>query len=333
MLTAEFTISMPGDCLFSIKDGEDTRFKTTINGFFVELIIPWEQLGSGRSKMAYEENWTQSLKRVLVQVCREEPTEAPGISITPDGMRDLTKQGQYFLEIIPDYAEAAREAANRLILFFRFRLNTPMLQEISARSQCLASARWYDGKGTEIGVGPRMYIGRFIPGLNSALGVKKLTTDSFQALEFYLSQKLEPSVPAQLLDGARSSWFEGNLQRTVLELAIACEVMVKRRFFSTDAPSGAAFDYLEDKARVNIRVPELLDAVAKAVFGKSFKTDSSVNFANIEFLLQCRNKLAHRGELSFRNQAGEKIIPEAKTVENWFTSVLLVSEWLINLET
>jgi hypothetical protein len=111
-------------------------------------------------------------------------------------------------------------------------------------------------------------------------------------------------------------------------LAIACEIVVKRCFFAEDSPAGAAFDYLEDKAKVNVRVLELIDAVAQVAFGKSFKIECSQDYRNIDYLFRCRNKIAHRGELSLRDDSGGKLLPDKKLIETWFKSVLALKAWL-----
>ena len=83
----------------------------------------------------------------------------------------------------------------------------------------------------------------------------------------------EPPLDLALLSDAQTAWFEDGLRRAVLELAICAEVMVKRRFFAAASPAGAAFDYLEDKARVSVRVLELLDPIATEAIGRSYRSE------------------------------------------------------------
>jgi hypothetical protein len=60
----------------------------------------------------------------------------------------------------------------------------------------------------------------------------------------------------ELIVDARASVVQGNFRRAVLEMAIACEVTTKQLFFKKATPAGDAFDYLEDKSRINVSVRE-----------------------------------------------------------------------------
>ncbi len=92
-------------------------------------------------------------------------------------------------------------------------------------------------------------------------------------LELFLNNPIQPQLHSKMLSGAVTSLFDFNLHRAVVETAISCEIMVKRAFFPKDTPSGSAFDYLEDKSRIKVRVPELIDKVAQEAFVSSYKTE------------------------------------------------------------
>jgi hypothetical protein len=165
---------------------------------------------------------------------------------------------------------------------------------------------WYDAASTEL-VGTFTVVAQPVPGSDGALGLQKLTPDSVSALRDFLIQPKETSLAEDLLSDAQSAWYEGNLRRAVLELAICAEVIVKRKFFAKATAAGAAFDYFEDKSKVTVRIPELLDAVAKEAFARSYRLDAADQFQRIDYLFRCRNKVAHRGELSFRDDKGALI--------------------------
>jgi hypothetical protein len=114
----------------------------------------------------------------------------------------------------------------------------------------------------------------------------------------------------------------------VLELAICAELMVKRAFFAKSSPAGIAFDYLEDKARVSVRVLELLDAVAEEAFSRSYRREEAARFRSIDELFRCRNKIAHRGELVFREDSGALIQVDGSKVESWWFAVAHLKSWL-----
>jgi hypothetical protein len=114
----------------------------------------------------------------------------------------------------------------------------------------------------------------------------------------------------------------------ILELAIGCEIMVKRTFFSQNTPAGAAFDYFEDKALVRVKVIDLIDRVASEAFGRSFKEDHPNHYKNIDYLFRCRNKIAHRGSLSYRDDSGDSQEASFDTIKDWWVSISELRCWL-----
>lgn len=107
--------------------------------------------------------------------------------------------------------------------------------------------------------------------------------------------------------------------------------MVKRTFFAKASPAGSAFDYLEDKSKVSATVLQLLDAVAKEAFSISYKELKPIDYQSIDFLFRCRNKIAHRGELSFKDDGNKVIYVEASLVERWWLAVADLKPWLESL--
>jgi hypothetical protein len=72
----------------------------------------------------------------------------------------------------------------------------------------------------------------------------------------------------------------------------------------------------------------MIHPVAKKTFGKSFMEDEKPHYHNIEFLFRCRNKVAHRGELVYKDNP-DRLCPvdKGKLVEWWeFAEILRV--WL-----
>jgi hypothetical protein len=120
----------------------------------------------------------------------------------------------------------------------------------------------------------------------------------------------------------RLPYFKDNLRRAVLEIAIACETTVKQAFFDKTTLAGAAFEYLEDKGKVRITVKEMIDSVSKQTFGKSFREDHKSHYDNIDFIFRCRNKAAHRGELTYRDDSGAMHSVNNETLAIWWDSVI-----------
>lgn len=325
-LFAEFNFELPGDCLYAFPDATEITYFVPLENFKVELILPmrkgWFNRGHG------DPNWIGSLKSIRVVVSREEVEFPPLVITDADGRRDYTIQASYFQERIGLYGEAARELTNRMIRYFRFVLGTPYLEEFGQGHQAFRNAKWTNEAGEIVGKGAQTIVFDRVPGTRGEMNVRCFSEVQRNELGHFLAEPRVFSIAEQMIDNARSAWFDGYFQRSVLEMAIACEIIVKRRFFAEDSPAGAAFDYLEDKAKVNIRVLELIDKVAQAAFGKSFKDESLQDYRNIDNLFRCRNKIAHRGELSLKDDSNIRIVPDQKLIESWFKSVLALKSWL-----
>ena len=160
------------------------------------------------------------------------------------------------------------------------------------------------------------------------MGVQRLNQNAMLELKECLKHPPETSLADSLLSDAQSAWYENNLRRSVIELAICAEILVKRKFFARSSPAGAAFDYLEDKSKVSVKVLDLLSAVAKEAFSRSYKDEEPDSFKHIDYLFRCRNKIAHRGELSFKDDNGTTIIVDKTLAERWWNSVLSLKKWL-----
>ncbi len=89
-----------------------------------------------------------------------------------------------------------------------------------------------------------------------------------------------------------------------------------------------AFEYLEDKGRINITVLKLIDAVAKQVFGESFKDFNKDAYKNIDYLFRCRNKVAHRAEVVYRDDRNVLHKIDLSTLNQWWESIGKMFDWL-----
>lgn len=313
-------------CLIKWPDEPVPKMQLAVDGFDIALrLLPAEHWGIQDKD---DLNWTTGLQAIELEVSRNETDSPPEVIITPNGTRDLTVQSSYLYKRLPAYRSVALEISNRLLCFFQYTLNTPLIRSIPTWEQALHNPTWYDSSGSELRGGTRTVVAEPVPGIRGELGVRKLTPCEAPALVEYLKQPQEPSLAQTLLSDAQTAWFEGNLRRAVLELAICTEVMVKRRFFTKASPAGAAFDYLEDKAKVSVRVLELLDAVAEEAFFRSFRKEAATSFARIDHMFRCRNKIAHRGELAFRDDSGTAIQVDATRVESWWVAVEHLKRWL-----
>ena len=121
---------------------------------------------------------------------------------------------------------------------------------------------------------------------------------------------------------AQTAIFEGNLRRAVLELAIASELVVERKFLSGNSTA---------RAYNKVRVLSYIDGLAKKRFGKSFKEDHCDHYTNIDHLLRVRNKVAHIGDLLRLDDKGNRIDVDYELVARWWDSVIRLIDWLGSL--
>lgn len=330
LLSARFTIDVSSPCLLEVpSERERPQLSATFGDFRITVtLVPaqhWRQQQQGAAL------WTTGLEQLVILASREEPEGPPEVIVRDDGTHDLSVQGMYLFGKLDDYKVVAREAANRVLRYFRDQLLTPSVRLFPEWTQALSSPLWLDASGNELRGGGRVVVAQPVPGGQGEFGIRKLDPEELPSLNAFLTTPIEPTLGLTLLSDAQTAWFEGNLRRAVLELAICAEVLVKRKFFSASTPAGAAFDYLEDKAKVSVRVLELLDTVATEAFGQSYKRASPTEFDCIDRLFRCRNKIAHRGELSYREDSGVLVTPDAPAVERWWNAVAHLRTWLQTL--
>lgn len=298
--------------------------------FEVKVRLATPYTGSAEKK-ADETNWTRTLDQLDILISRQEEIAPPDPVIKPDGIRDLGLRRQYLQERLPAYKETAINIANRFLCFFQYKLHTPLIRPISERELTFHNPTWYNNDGNELETNSIVIVPELLIGADGALSVSKLTPENMPSLLSFLAEPEQPPLSETLLSDAQSAWFEDNPRRSVLELAICTEVIVKRKFFAESSPAGAAFDYLEDKAKISVRILELLDKIALEAFSRSYRNDSPDDYRAIDHLFRCRNKIAHRGELAFRDDTGSLIQVDKALVATWWSSVINLKEWLASL--
>ena len=329
VLTAIFVLNVSSHCLLAWPSGSVPSVRVSFAGFDVTAKL--EVTEHWKAKSQDDVDWTTALGRIKLLVSRDEIEPVPEIVTSPQGQRDLTKRAEYFGKLLRDYKPTAHEVANRILRFFQYELSTPQIQLIPAWDDSLNNPLWMDEEWNTLLTGLFVSSSEPVPGLFGELGVKTLTPSALPALSKFIDRPIEASLVTVLLSDARTAWFDKSLRRTVLELAICTEVLVKGVFFAQSSPAGAAFDYMEDKGRISVRVLDFLDAICLASFSKSYKQDHPDNYEKIDHLFRCRNKVAHRGDLSFRDDAGNFISVDSKLVKAWIESVMHLREWLSGL--
>lgn len=327
-LTAKFTLPVSANWLISWPDAPVPKLAFTSGSFDVEINLASELRRVFKDKG--DPYWTQKIQTIEVLVTRNDEEQVPEIILTPDGSRDMKERAKFFSFRHQQYKEKALEVSNRLLQFVQHSLHTPLVKPITETEPSLHNPTWYDQLGNELETGFGSAIASFIRS-PSKIGVNVFTTQHMSALVEHMKSSEQPSLFEELLSDAQAAWFQKNLRRAVLELAICAEVMVKRTFFAKESPAGAAFDYLEDKGRISIRVLELLDVIAEEAFSRNYRKECPLGFRSIDYLFRCRNKIAHRGDLLFRDDKGAIVEADFPMVEAWWVAVLDLKNWLKSL--
>ena len=323
-LTATFEINLPSRILVSRPVDDDLTYKVKVAEFDIELRLVVEEGWS--SQLAGEPHKTFGVNKFLISAARFEDHELPPIIITPEGHRDYSQRTPYFQERLPAYQKAVREVFERAILYFKYSLQQPH-QNISLDPQDIQNPYWTDEARQELRTGSVFFVSQ-IHGLQSLLSEKRFTQDEDVNFTNSLENRLAPSLHEELLSDSQTAYYEGNLRRAILELAISCEILVKQFFFAGNPIASSAFEYFEDKSPSGVKVIDLIDQVAKRAFGSSFKETNRDDYRNMDFLFRCRNKIAHRGELIYRDDGNNLHNVTKDDFVQWWRSLETLRNWL-----
>ena len=163
-------------------------------------------------------------------------------------------------------------------------------------------------------------------------GVKMLTNQ----MESDIGKAIEKELPVELYEevllDAQLAIFENNYRRAVLEMAMACEIAIKRIYFSKSSAAGLALEFMEDSKNLSARVKitSYLTNIAEYALGEKFEEFSSeADRINIENLFHGRDKVVHRGELSYKSENDKKSREITMLVlQDWWSSVEKLLAWL-----
>jgi hypothetical protein len=326
-LVANFSIQLPNPVLLSGPESNIYKCKSRIDGFDVDIELIPLLTGMRYQKTTDEFSTFSSVEvKILVATDLRALPPVPGIK---DHEINEANAHEYFKERLYLYQKVALKAINRVIRFFRYKLHMPLLHEVDLFNQSLENPVWTVENCEQIPSGGGRFMIKPIPGLfgDSIGGIKPLSFNNLSELEYAIGEPIIPELYQQILADALDAIHQENLRRAVLEMAIAVEVLVRTVFFEKDTIAGATVDYLEDKGRLNLKVLELIDGVAKQVFGNSFKEFDKQSFTNIDYLFRSRNKVAHRGEFAYRDEMGKICQVDKLTLRMWWDSVESLLNW------
>lgn len=242
--------------------------------------------------------------------------------------------------LLMEFQGVVVDVLNRLISYFKYEKRHPNLRELSffdllKQEEQFCNPTWQTLEGIPLAVSANQVSSGVIsiPGIGwlreDYFGISLFTADESQNLERWISMTdHDIGLGDQLLSDAQGAALSNNIRRAVLELVISIEVVVKSAFFKQAKIAGAVFEYLEDKGRETIKVVELLDGASASAFGESFKTAFPKSYKDIDHAFRCRNKVAHRGEVKFRDDAGNWHTPDNELLRQWWASTIEMFNWL-----
>lgn len=323
-LTATFTVTLAAPIV--MRGGSEPRtFETQLDGFDVSVtLVPVE---GARSKRAPERLWTRMVQKLSVSVTRDESSSPPEIGATAGGGRDFTSRASYLRVRLIDYSRVARRVLNNVLSFVRFDLHQPLVGGLDEASVELANPVWSDEHRHSIDARAHIFIVRVARGERSEFGVVKFERKHEKAFRAALTKPRSPRLHEEILADAQAAAFEGNFRRSVLELAIACEVFVKHTFLGTVGTAAQVYETLEDKGRLNVRILDLIEIGGTARLGKGFRDVDRDAYTDIDHLFRARNKIAHRGEAVFRDDDGRLHTVDLKIISKWWRSAHRLFEW------
>jgi hypothetical protein len=333
ILSASYSITPSSPLIIELKDSELLEYEFSHLDYKIKITLPVAE-SSPKSGFVNSDYFKQFSVAVILDIYKE-VEETPDIPINDRGGRDLYKLSEYFKPHKKEYAEVAIIFFQRLMNFFKYQLNQPYLDVDYINKDQFLNPIWSNDTGVNYGRISQTAHVKSYPGLDrDCLGITAQRKDDTSRLLNYLKQEENPceiELHKQVMSDAQAAILAGNLRRGVFELAITCELGIKRTFFSADTFSSRAFDHFEDKGLLNVPLIDYIHKVALSVFGESFKVYSESDFKNIQYLISCRNKVAHRGVLTFKDNT-ETITPDQKMIEAWYASVKTLLNWLESKE-
>lgn len=323
-LTATYLIPLSSSLRLQREKNDALEYSLIIDDFTVTMRIVSNEFPSSKAPGQLAITLASD---VQVRVSRDEEEEPPAVPTNAHGGRNFFERSKWIGDREKEYKRAALVATNRLLTFFKYDQRTPDLQLLHEYFEGLYNPTWSDENGHKVESGRYTGVASLLRE-SGVLGERNFTEADDTALRDALQSDQEVSVARQLLSDAQSSVLSGNYRRGVLEMAIACEVAIKQAFFKAATPAGSAFEYLEDKGKVNFRAIDLLHGPALEAFSTSFRDSNAAEFQHLDYLFRCRNKVAHRALAEYRDDLGSLHSIDQKTLELWWQSVERLFQWL-----
>jgi hypothetical protein len=327
-LVAKYRIELEHPIYVRRSETDELKYGLNINDAYIEvLLIPSK---GSKEKHKNERLGAFAVDYVELSISLPENEKPPPADITPkDGHGSYYEIEQYFDKRIKKYTDIAKIVYQRLLKYFKYRKGTPYLFDIDKLSH-FPLPIWFDENGEEIWkTRNRAVYVRWTPGWSKVeFGIEEFRKSDDKSLISAIKNDVDLTLYQEIMSDAQAAILQNNYRRGILEIAIACEIAVKQAFFAESTVSGVAYEYLENQGRVNVRTIDLISNVAEYVFGENFRLVNETAYRNIDYLFRCRNKIAHRGQVTYRDDNGVWHQPDRDTLRNWWASLEELLSWL-----
>jgi hypothetical protein len=203
LLSAKFRINFSTPCFVAWPEGVPVEIRSKVDGF--DVLLRFLLSENGREKRIGELGWTSALYEIELLLSRVEQAAPPSVVVSDEGLNDLTLQSGFLRERLPAYSATAHVVVNRVLTFFQYSLNTPMIRPVSKADHALRNPTWYDDLGRELRGRTNTSIVDYLPGMSGEFGVGRLTPDEVPALVDFIHASQEPSLVQVLLSGAQTA--------------------------------------------------------------------------------------------------------------------------------
>jgi len=326
-LTATYVIPFAAPVRVQVDESAVLEFKGDIEGFQFRIQINRPDHGAtikpaGALPVFFCQDFSVSISR--------DEEEVPAILPLEGGGRDLRARMTWFSSRIPEYRKVAQILVDRLIRYFKYVKRSPRQQLPYRTVTAFFNPTWSDDQGKDVEKAQIEISSIFYEYSGpSLLGEKTYSVgDATSLLAAITTGKPEATSAQEFLSDAQTSIYDGNFRRAILEMAIACEIGIKRSFFEEATAAGAAFEYLEDKSKINARAIDFLDGPAGEAFAESFKASHQDEYTCLDFLFRCRNKIAHRAIAEYRDDKGVLHMVDRPELNTWMAAVETLFIWL-----
>lgn len=339
LLRAQFNVELPRPLLIlgARRAESDTGWhvpsevvlqRVCLGGFTCEVEL---QLPFGHPALTKKDEAAYfTASELSLSVFREDPDAPPAAPRNDQGHRDLRARSEYFDKRYDEYVSVARQVVERIMNFGRYALGIDSFRDMREVSpDCFNNPEWYYDQDGPLASGTVRFDVAFEiskdPGLWSMSGISPQNhTWLSDAVDSEVCIPLHRELHALSKDAARA----GDLRRAVIEMAVALEVGTKHAFFAPASAAFEAFEFLEEKRKVEVSVLELLKQPAERAFGTSFRDVDAHAFKLVEEVFRCRNKVAHRGRLEYRDAKGKLRTADREVVREWWQASESVLDWL-----